>query len=387
MWSYNYTDELYHYGVKGMRWGVRRTNVQLGHPNTKKPKKTYSIPEKKSNHRMKLESKYQSQGMSKSQAEQAAAKRIRAEKFVAGAATMTVAAAAAYGTYKYKQYTRDIILDKGTELQTMMSLKKGSSPEMPGRNRQQYTSFQTKDKAKYEKFYTRVHGQRANRDDSIESVKVIFKGKQDTKIASQKVARDEFAKLYKNNDDFKDYIDKTTAAGSYKMRGNKRKKVFKDASKGLDNISDRNLKGKIYDAFNMNLVMDDGPEGKAYKQKYYDTLRKKGYNAIQDVNDQKYTKSFKTKTPIILMDGEYTYTKKKQSQDYIDKLIKEEAFKYNAKAKAKQIGVGAAYVSAYGSAAIGASKGLNKVAIKQYRNQHPNTKLSDKEILALLKKK
>lgn len=31
VWKYTYQDELYHYGTKGMKWGVIRTAEQLGH--------------------------------------------------------------------------------------------------------------------------------------------------------------------------------------------------------------------------------------------------------------------------------------------------------------------------------------------------------------------
>lgn len=38
MWNYNYSDELYHHGIKGMKWGVRRSRAQLGYSSS--PRKT-----------------------------------------------------------------------------------------------------------------------------------------------------------------------------------------------------------------------------------------------------------------------------------------------------------------------------------------------------------
>ena len=48
MWQYTYQDELYHYGIKGMKWGVRRTAAQLGHVIKDKAKKGYQAVKKAS---------------------------------------------------------------------------------------------------------------------------------------------------------------------------------------------------------------------------------------------------------------------------------------------------------------------------------------------------
>jgi hypothetical protein len=94
-WTCVRSDELYHHGIKGQKWGVRRFQNKDG-SLTPAGEKRYDNSKNKTNHRTKLEEKYRRQGLPKEEAERKASTRIKAEIFIGAMAAVTVASCIAY---------------------------------------------------------------------------------------------------------------------------------------------------------------------------------------------------------------------------------------------------------------------------------------------------
>ena len=93
-----YRRELRHYGVKGMKWGVRRYQDKTGRL-TPAGRKRYSENTKLTRYD-KLYSKYKKQGYADEDAERTARGRLKVERVLAVTGTVALTAAVGYGAYK-----------------------------------------------------------------------------------------------------------------------------------------------------------------------------------------------------------------------------------------------------------------------------------------------
>ena len=404
-WICTRQDELTHHGIKGMKWGVRRFQNKDGsltpagkrrydEPNQQSnssPRsnhqsnlnaKKYKIPKNKSLHRLKLEEKYMKQGMSREEAEQAAAKRIRTEQFVAAAAGVTVASCLAYA--KYKGYTTDKIIKENSDFQRIMRLAENEQI----REGRQYLAFDKKDKIKYKgllgsSFETQIKAQKKidevfNEKGIKEAVyDVTVKNKDKINIASRKRAEDAFMKLYKEDPDFRKNL----------IRRGKELQTQLPSIEGLnkkmgngDKLNDYQLRKHGYDLFNI-LLADHDKSSADNANKFYDVLRKQGVNAIVDVNDKKYS-GYNTKAPIIVFDGKFDYIKREMS--------KSEIASYNKKANDLLLRPELVKAGSMLTGTLALSPIISKVTVDkrvlQYKEAHPNSKMSDAEIRQMVKK-
>ena len=390
-WICTRQNELTHHGIKGMKWGVRRFQNKDGsltpagrkrydEPNqgTNSTNKKTQNTKSKSLHRLKLEEKYRNEGLSKEEAEQKAIKRIKAEAYIAAAAGVTVASCLAYA--KYKNYTTDKVFKENTEFQRIMRLSPNAIIRDDSR---QYIAINKRDKVKYKGLYAQRLNDLNKTPKSIEQglkvYDVTMKNKKEMRVASRKRAEDTFKKLYLNDDNFRQTLkeDAKHIGIGRRVFENVRKKIYNG-----EELNNRDFK-KAYDYFNAHVLMDRDLDGNNNKlsNMFFDSLRKQGINAIQDVNDQKYS-GYRAKLPIITFDNSFEYTKRVMD----DKEIKMNHRKALADVLSPAImTTGAAYVGIYGTTPV-----MNKVKVDKqvllYKQEHPNTKMTDAEIRDMVKK-
>lgn len=359
MWSYNYTNELYHFGIKGQRWGIRRYQNNDGSLTSagrkrysddpivvktkqdmktalvrkndaqktyekasdtymltptdknkhlmqiaekeynaakndykvksfdyKTEKETARIKDKnisfndKSNHRLKLEQKYKEMGLDDEHAQAAANNRIRAEKILAASAALTVTACAAYYINSKRKNKIDGIIKAGESLQRI---------EMEDTNGKLYDTFYAAKGNHDSKRYANLLGMQ-RKQSAGKAYMMKLEASKDVKVASKDNAAKLFGELYKNDPDFKKAVE-----GQVGVHFNGSNRIY-----NTKNVSNRNIK-KMYENFNSNLpyIRDSGSGA---DKKFFNKLKSKGYGAIQDINDMKYS-GYHAKNPLIVFDN------------------------------------------------------------------------------------
>ena len=398
-------DELYHFGVKGMKWGVRRYQNEDGsltslgkkrdkmlsdrktankHSTTSNMVKAqYSRREfedaktrlklenqkKKSKRQQDLEKKYIDQGFAKDEAEIKAYNRAKTETILKVAGGIALASAAAYVAYKHYDKVTDRVFEKGSEIGRLTN--NGSEPT----NRAFYGFVNKHDKDRYEGLYGKTLG--ANGPVYRKAMRAAG----DINVASPESARKVLKNMFDTDkqsfDVFKKNID---AMASAVPPTTKQGKLWRKAKQELDS---GRIGDNTYKAFNTTLVLHT-KEQQPINDKFYSAMKKAGYGAIRDVNDKENSGYF-AKNPLIVFDTDKINVEgfTKLGNDHIDSMFAKEQGKIAAHTLANQYGpIGAAFATSIGAMKLVKRSNETKF-VENYRKRHPESTLSNNEILKM----
>ena len=245
----------------------------------------------------------------------------------------------------------------------------GSEPT----NRAFYGFVNKHDKNRYEGLYGKALGENGT------VYRKAMKAAGDINIASPESARKVLKNMFDTDkqsfDAFKKRVDEMAIIYSPTT---KQGKLWHKAKQELDS-------GKIgdntYKAFNTALVLHDENQ-QPINEKFYSAMKKAGYGAIRDVNDKENSGYF-AKNPLIVFDTDKIDVEgfTKLGSDHINSMFAKEQKKVYAHALANSYGpIGAAFATSMGAMKLVKRSNETKF-VKNYRKQHPESTLSNNEIL------
>ena len=306
--------------------------------------------------------------------EERAEKRNKALGIAAGAALGAAAVGGILAWRKYgKTYTNEVI-KAGTTIQTV-----SSDADRLSKGRQIYTNYKNVDIKAYEGQFGVSRKEDVEKGADLFKKRIRVKLNKDVAVADRDIASREFYKMMKKDTNFRNEVNELS-----------RELAKSDINKRY------HYRGK-YDKFNtMILPLDDstdvGKRAQPLIDKYYDALKKKGYGAIEDAKDRRYSTSIRSRSAVMLFD------KSAFGETAIDSLDAKTVAKGKAIAtkNTAQIKLYQAATTTRNQAAVTALAGMgigagtaavvtekDKKAVSDYRKAHPNTRLSYDEILAM----
>lgn len=347
----------------GINTQLAKTDLQ-----DEKAKEKMNSETKKSQHRVNLENAYLKKGFTQEEAEVQAYKRERTEKILAVTAGLTVAAIAGYAAYKYHDKVTDKLIQPGTLLQNI------SRNDTAGVRDAFYSSMTKMDNTKYRGMYGQsilAEGHKVyEKQLSVNSA---------LKVASESHAREALADLVRNDASYAKTLETHLQNSIGRYGSDAQNGVIK---RGLDSLKKGKVDARVYEALNMTLVDHNLGTSDAVHKGFYNKLKSLGYDAIIDVNDKKYS-GYKTSSPLITFNATKTAVQnvREVGQAEVQKAASKGYLDIYVKSLIPQA-AGAAGAGALVTAGMKAVESRSDAEIvRQYRAEHPNTKLSYTDIL------
>lgn len=320
-----YNKELYHHGIKGQKWGVRRYQFADGSVTPAGAKRYYV---KQSSSTVKRTTSLAS---------------MKVKELTNTARTQITG----------KQYV-DTYLKKGTTFSRIQTSKDFENFAF-------YATYKKADSDKYMGLFGKNLTSRANAaakqaekqanasgseadaakakelrttSDNMKVYQLKISATNKLRVPSDENAGHITANLLKDKE-FKKNVEASIADSKEKMRRGQQQLLFKQAQNALNKDPSRMTKSEkvaVYKALNLSLTNHNDYEVAA-QNRFYSELKKKGYNALLDYNDKEYS-SYHAKRPMIVFD---TDSVKLQSVAETNPKVVDHMYKkYNSERIAKE---------------------------------------------------